>query len=172
MGVLLLDASLRPLNAISPRRLVVLLEKDRVSFLDGDTRAQVLASLRDRHLPHGTVIAKLSRSIYTPRRALRPNRRNLLLRDGHTCQYCGHIGVASDMTIDHVTPLSRGGAPDRWENCVVACRRCNWRKGNKRPEEAGMRLRAKPKPLVYEHSHILFMRHPDLKKAYDELLAA
>jgi 5-methylcytosine-specific restriction endonuclease McrA len=76
------------------------------------------------------------------------------------------------MTIDHVTPLSRGGAPDRWENCVVACRRCNWRKGNKRPEEAGMRLRAKPKPFVYEHSHVLFMRHPDLKKAYDDLLTA
>ena len=172
MGVLLLDASLRPLNAISPRRLVVLMGKDRVTFLDGDTRAQVIASLHDRHLPHGTVIAMLSRSIYTPRRTLRPNRRNLLLRDGHTCQYCGHVGSATEMTIDHVDPLSRGGAPDRWENCVVACRKCNWRKGNRRPEEIGMRLRKQPKPLVYEHSHILFMRYPELKKAYDDLVAA
>ena len=172
MAVLLIDASMRPLNVVSPRRLMVLLNKDRVSFLDGETRARVLGMLQDRHLPHETVIAKLNRVIYTPRRRLRPNRRNLLLRDGHTCQYCGRVGTASDLTIDHVLPLSRGGPADRWENCVVACRRCNWRKANKRPEEAGMRLRSKPRPLAYEHSHILFLRYPDLKKAYDEALAA
>lgn len=34
------------------------------------------------------------------------NRREVLRRDGHTCQYCG---TNKRLTIDHVLPRSRGG---------------------------------------------------------------
>ncbi|WP_307816534.1 HNH endonuclease [Nocardioides limicola] len=65
------------------------------------------------------------------------SRRGILIRDGGTCGYCG----APATTIDHLLPASRGG-PWSWENCVAACRHCNERKGNRTPEEAGMRLKA------------------------------
>jgi 5-methylcytosine-specific restriction endonuclease McrA len=68
--------------------------------------------------------------------------------------------------------VSRGGAPDRWENVVIACRKCNWRKANHRPEEVGLALRRKPVPLTQEYAHIIFLRYPELKAAYDRLLAA
>ena len=53
-----------------------------------------------------------------------------------TCQYCGVGGPASELTIDHVVPVSRGGAASTWENQVVACRRCNGRKANSQPTMA------------------------------------
>jgi 5-methylcytosine-specific restriction endonuclease McrA len=172
MAVLLLNASMQPLNVISHRRLVVLLTKERVAFVDEAAERAAAEALAGRRLPDGVVIVRLLRTIHVPRRLLRPNRRNLLLRDDHTCQYCGRLGSAAELTVDHVIPVSRGGAPDRWDNVVIACRKCNWRKANHRPEEVGLQLRRKPVPLTQEYAHIIFLRYPELKLAYDRMLAA
>jgi len=172
MAVLLLNASLQPLNVISHRRLVVLLTKERVAFLDQEAEHAAAEALAGRRLPDGVVIVRLLRTIHVPRRLLRPNRRNLLLRDDHTCQYCGHVGSAAELTVDHVVPVSRGGAADRWENVVVACKRCNWRKASHLPGEVGLHLRREPRPLTQEYAHIIFLRYPELKAAYERLLSA
>jgi 5-methylcytosine-specific restriction endonuclease McrA len=70
---------------------------------------------------------------------VRLTRRNLMLRDGHQCQYCAKRPPLRDLNIDHILPRSRGGM-DTWENLVTACRVCNLRKGWRTPDEAGMRL--------------------------------
>ncbi|MEM1186999.1 MAG: HNH endonuclease [Pseudomonadota bacterium] len=76
--------------------------------------------------------------------------RTLFRRDDHRCLYCGGKFTRSDLTRDHVRPLSRGGS-DRWENVVAACKRCNWMKDAMTPEEAGMPLLAVPfRPNPYE----------------------
>lgn len=77
------------------------------------------------------------------RPTIRLTRRNLMLRDGHQCQYCARRPKVSDLNIDHVVPRSRGGQ-DSWENLVTACRPCNLRKGWKTPDEASMRLIRQP----------------------------
>ena len=120
MAVLLLNASLQPLNVISHRRLVVLLTKERVAFMDDEAEVRAAAALAVRRIPEDVVIVRLLRTIHVPRRVLRPNRRNLLLRDDSTCQYCGVMAPAADLTVDHVVPVSRGGSPDTWENVVIA----------------------------------------------------
>ena len=56
-----------------------------------------------------------------------------------SCGYCG--GTAE--TVDHIVPRSRGGALT-WENAVAACLRCNHRKANRTPAEAGMTLLVTP----------------------------
>lgn len=71
------------------------------------------------------------------------SRRALFRRDNNTCQYCGVVPGTKRLTIDHVMPRSRGGGTD-WLNCVVACMRCNIRKGNRTPEECGQALRRPP----------------------------
>ena len=72
------------------------------------------------------------------------NRKKAVLwRDRYTCQYCGQKG--GELTVDHVLPKSRGGK-STWDNLVAACRSCNLRKGDRTPEEAGMRLLRPPKP--------------------------
>lgn len=70
-------------------------------------------------------------------------RRNLFRRDRNTCQYCGRRFRSEELSIDHVVPRTRGGK-STWENCVVACTRCNTRKGNRTLSEAGMRLMRSP----------------------------
>ena len=66
------------------------------------------------------------------------------MRDGNRCQYCGHKFSSSELSLDHVIPLSRGGRSN-WENVVCACLSCNVKKGNRSPHEASMKLIAQPK---------------------------
>jgi len=70
-------------------------------------------------------------------------RRNLYKRDRNACQYCGRRPGTSELSIDHILPRSRGGHSS-WENCVLACMRCNRKKGNRLPAEAGLRLQKEP----------------------------
>lgn len=69
--------------------------------------------------------------------------RELFLRDAHLCMYCGGQYAESQLTRDHVVPMSRGGS-DRWSNVVTSCKTCNTRKGNRTPEHAEMALLAVP----------------------------
>ncbi|HEY6537602.1 MAG TPA: HNH endonuclease [Candidatus Dormibacteraeota bacterium] len=170
MPVLLLNASLQPLNVISRRRLVVLLTKERVAFLDDAVKAMVVEELAQRRFSDGVIVVRLLRNIVVPRRMLRPNRRNLLLRDEYCCQYCGVHASPPELTIDHVIPSSRGGNPSSWENQVVACRRCNGRKANHLPAEVHLRLRRPPRPVVQEYAHLLFLRYPEVRSAYEDLV--
>ena len=51
----------------------------------------------------------------------------ILTRDAKTCHYCGDTAT----TVDHLIPLSKGGAPFEPDNLVAACARCNYAKKNK-----------------------------------------
>lgn len=48
-------------------------------------------------------------------------------RDGAFCCRCGTV---ANLTLDHITPLARGGA-NRIENLQVLCQPCNSRKGTR-----------------------------------------
>ena len=90
-----------------------------------------------------------------PNVAIRLTRRNLLLRDGQQCQYCGCRPGAKNLNVDHVRPRSRGGM-DSWDNLVISCRSCNLKKGQRTPEEAGMKLIRRPqRPRWSMTAHIL-----------------
>jgi 5-methylcytosine-specific restriction endonuclease McrA len=67
----------------------------------------------------------------------------LFRRDAHLCMYCGLRLPATELSRDHVTPLSQGGQ-DCWNNVVTACKRCNHHKAGRSPEQAGMALLAVP----------------------------
>ncbi len=73
------------------------------------------------------------------------NRREVLRRDHHACQYCGST---RHLTLDHVLPVSKGGKHS-WDNVVTACERCNQTKGDRTPEQANMSLRAKPRAPIH-----------------------
>ncbi|MEU6964112.1 HNH endonuclease [Streptomyces chrestomyceticus] len=64
----------------------------------------------------------------------RARRRTLARRDGARCAYCRTPFAAdlADATIDHVVPLSLFRTW-RQEHTVLACRRCNTRKGDRLP---------------------------------------
>jgi len=70
-------------------------------------------------------------------------RQNVYERDGGKCMYCGQEVSRNKFTFDHVIPKSRGGHTN-WNNIVCCCLKCNSKKDNRTPEEAGMRLIKKP----------------------------
>ncbi len=79
-----------------------------------------------------------------PSRRVPFSRRNIYRRDHNRCQYCGARPNMDDLTIDHVLPRSKGGV-STWENCVLACLRCNRRKSNRTMRDAGMHLVKAPR---------------------------
>ena len=80
-------------------------------------------------------------------------------RDGGMCQYTGRKLRPHEGNIDHIVPVSRGGASN-WENCVLADRKVNSRKGNKLPEEAGLRLLRRPSvPREIPVTHLIKNHH-------------
>jgi len=100
-------------------------------------------------------VIRLNKFDRAPQQTLRFNRRNLMARDNHSCQYCGHSFPNSSLSLDHVMPRSRGGKTT-WENVVCSCVDCNTRKGDRTPHEARMALRSKPtKP---KQSPLLMMK--------------
>jgi 5-methylcytosine-specific restriction endonuclease McrA len=77
------------------------------------------------------------------RHKIKFSRKNLAKRDRHTCQYCGHSLKNDPSSVDHIIPKCRGGRTE-WTNCVLSCLKCNTKKANKTPKEAGFRLLTNP----------------------------
>ena len=170
MPVLVLNASLQPLSVIPERRLVVLLSKHKVAFVDERVRRVIEESINARRLDvEEPVIVQLLANVRVPRMVLRPTRANILLRDEEMCQYCGKR--SRDLTLDHVIPRSRGGQ-GTWENLVACCRACNGRKGNHMLKEANMRLIRQPRPLAQEYAGFFLLRYPKLREAYETFLSS
>ena len=138
--VLVLNASYEPLHVVSTRRAILLLLKEKADLVEATDRYIRAASAQ---FPQPLVI-RLRQYIKLPRNLTLPlTRRLVYARDEYTCQYCGTRPGASQLTLDHVLPKSRGGQKT-WENIVTACKQCNQRKGNRTPAEARMRLRRPP----------------------------
>ena len=92
-----------------------------------------------------TIIAS-SKYSEIPTKRFRPTKRNIWLRDNGICQYSGKKLKPEEANIDHPFPKSRGG-PNTWENMVLCHKDINSKKGSKTPEEAGLNLIRKPKPM-------------------------
>ncbi|RKZ01275.1 MAG: HNH endonuclease [Candidatus Hydrothermota bacterium] len=140
--VLVLNNNYEPLNISTVRRALrlILLGKAEVIYsYDGELlRAEKVA------FPKPSVI-RLLRYVKI-RREVPLTKKNILKRDNYTCQYCGRRDLP--LTIDHVIPKRLGGK-DTWENLVCACVYCNNRKGDRTPEQAGMKLLRKPRKPSY-----------------------
>jgi 5-methylcytosine-specific restriction endonuclease McrA len=121
--VLVLNASYEPINICGARRALVLVlkgiartEEEQGSVLHSHRMdlqmPSVIRLLEYRRIPHQT-------------RAL--SRKNILLRDRNTCQYCQKVLIACELTLDHVVPRSRGGktsSPAAATATAARARRC------------------------------------------------
>lgn len=148
--VLVLNASFEPINICAARRALVLVLKG-VASTEEHATSNVHSSRQTIKLP--SVIRLLEyRRIPHQTRAL--SRKNILMRDRYTCQYCLKSTPSGVLTLDHVIPRSRSGETT-WENLVACCHYCNNKKGNRTPEEAGMKLARAPRPFSLHTSRHL-----------------
>ena len=140
--VLILNRDYEPLNVCTLRRASVLLYLGKAEVLHTDGRDLRTVS----GCSTAPSVLRLHQQVRRPHPRLRLSRRSIFARDNYTCQYCGESG--REMTIDHIIPRRLGGKDTR-ENLVACCRRCNTKKGDKLPNQAGMRpLREPRKPGI------------------------
>jgi len=163
--VLVLNKAWSPVHVTSARRAFALLLREMAEVIDvndgaytgHDFESWAALSRSREHFtthPHDWVrtvrmhlaVPKVIRLLgynRLPRQGVKLNRRNIFARDRSCCMYCGKRCPSSELSLDHVVPRTQGGR-STWENLVCACVTCNWRKGGRTPEEAGMHLIRQP----------------------------
>ena len=132
----LLNADYTFLNLVNWKRAMCLMAKGKVEVIKHSQTVVHNAGGKAFRVPTVMRLIKLIRTIY--RASVAFTKRNILVRDGFQCAYCGKRG--DRLSIDHIIPKSRGGKTD-FDNCVAACHRCNLKKGGRTPREAGMFLK-------------------------------
>jgi len=120
------------LNTVSWRRGLRLWLTGKSEVLKYADKVVRCANGSELQIPLVVRLIKVIRMIY--RNRVPYSKRNIMVRDGHKCMYCG---TDKNLTIDHMLPSSRGGKTT-FENCVTACQPCNNKKGNKTPSECKM----------------------------------
>ncbi len=155
-ATLVLNKLFQPIHMTTVRRAFCLLAKGHVRVVGQEFRTYtfeqwlevepsseqdcVVTPTRRLAVPRVVLLVDFDR---IPRREVKFSRRNVYLRDGSQCQYCGRKLPMGELNLDHVVPISRGGK-STWENVVSSCLTCNSRKRNRSPEEAGLKLLRKP----------------------------
>jgi len=153
--VLVLNRNWQAINVRTPQQAFVQMATDVATALDIDGENMVPVRwaqwiklpVRENdyavRTPSGSVriphVIVLSRFAKVPKRRPKFSSRAIWARDGGRCQYTGQSLRPNEGNIDHVLPRSRGGKTS-WENCVLASKHVNSRKGDRMPEEIGLRL--------------------------------
>jgi 5-methylcytosine-specific restriction endonuclease McrA len=154
-AVIVLNAGYEFMGLVSWERAMCMLVTGKVEVLKESDRVIRTVS-RTFKIPAIIRLIKFIRRIY--RREVPFSRKNVLVRDEYTCQYCGNEYTSGGLTVDHIVPKVQGGA-NTWVNVVACCRECNMRKGGRTPRQAGMQLVRKPfKPTIMEFINLYLRR--------------
>lgn len=137
MKTLLLDKMYRPIAFIPFHRMVRLVMTEKADVISEWAGVPIY-----KGMDYPAIILLKT---YIRKRPLMPrfNFRGVFRRDLYRCQYSGSILPPSQLTVDHIIPKARGGK-SVWDNCVTASLTINAAKGNRTPEEAGLKLLRKP----------------------------
>src|ERR1017187_7895641 len=137
--VLVLNASYEPINVCAARRALVLVLKGVASAEEVSVTA-IHSARNSVRLPS---VIRLLEYRRIPRQTRALSRKNILMRDRYTCQYCHSTMPSGELA---------------WENLVACCHTCNNHKGSRTPEEAGMKLLRQPRPFsLHTSRHLMRM---------------
>jgi len=145
-SVLVLNQDYQAIGVCSAERAFVLVFLNKAEMLSDHPEYQIKSIRKSFRFPS---IIRLHRYIHIPYKKVNLSRQNIFRRDRNRCVYCGSRDA---LTIDHVVPRSHGGR-DTWDNLVTACQKCNSRKGDMSPEEAGLEMRHQP----FRPSFVMFL---------------
>jgi 5-methylcytosine-specific restriction endonuclease McrA len=145
-GVLVLNQNYQAIGVCSVERAFILVYMRKAEMLSELAERKLYSISQNFSFPS---VIRLNRYINIPYKRVNLSRYNVFKRDGNRCVYCNS---SDGLTIDHVVPRSMGGR-ESWENLVTACQKCNARKGNMTPEQAGMHMRTEP----FRPSFVMFL---------------
>lgn len=128
---LLLNADYTPMKVIDWKKAVTLLYvKQVVREVDFYQNMKIRDGRRSYPVPAIIVLKKYAKKNYM----VKCSRRNILVRDQMTCQYCSKKFSPDNLNMDHIIPLSHWTSkenPTNFMNVVASCYVCNNKKGNK-----------------------------------------
>jgi HNH endonuclease len=159
---LLLNASYEAIRIITVKRALTLITKGR-AVVRLATNVQVYPGV------YAPSVIRLVEYKRIPIQMQMMSRKNLYMRDGYRCMYCGDKFQEKDLTLDHVIPKAQGGK-NVWHNLVACCVKCNRMKGDKTPEEAGMPLIHRPLPITVNTSRFVLRSIGSEVKAWQPYL--
>ena len=145
---LVLDPGMQPIDIVNWQRALVLDMLAKVDVLEYYQDVSVHSVSAEFFLP-AVLMAKQVGKNASKFTRVPLNRRNIMIRDNLTCQYCGKKpgkgkGNIAGLTLDHVVAQSKGGE-NSWTNLVTACGPCNTRKGHQSLKELRWKLLSTPK---------------------------
>ena len=129
MSTLLLNAdaqpvSLLPLSIVDWQEAIRYIVLDKVRVMEWHDDWIVRSARWSTRVPAVMMLKEYQK----PKSSMRLSKKNIFLRDGYLCQYCGIEVNDATATLDHVLPSSLGGKTT-WDNCATACKTCNYKKG-------------------------------------------
>lgn len=149
-----LNATYEPLAIVSAKQGLILVIQGK-AIIAQEHPDHVIHSVKEIWpVPTQIVLKQFVKSRSTHRVPAILTQRNLFIRDGYTCQYCGRrrsdLRQGEFLTRDHVHPQSKGGR-DEWKNVVTACSSCNNKKADYTLEETHFKLKKQPTiPTIFE----------------------
>jgi 5-methylcytosine-specific restriction endonuclease McrA len=186
MDVLVLNSNFFAIQITSWQRALRLLYLDRAAVVDEEYRTysfddwRELSRMMSRspggfvHTPNMVIAIPevISLRFYDkiPFKEVKFTRRNIYEHYGYRCCYCGRKHPSSEINLDHIVPRSKGGKTD-WKNVVTSCIKCNLKKGNRLPGEAGMALKIKPtKPLTNPNLGLILKSPLKVKTSWQKFI--
>lgn len=116
-------------------------------------------------------VVRLRKDMQTHKKGVKFSRANVMTRDGFRCCYCGERKRPRELNYDHVLPRHRGGKTV-WENIASACYKCNGKKRNRTPEEAGMKMHFQPyRPKTLPHVPPIFHLLDEIPEQWEPYVA-
>lgn len=168
METLVLDSNYRPIDIFDWKKALRKVMSERAELLETYVDKEIGFEWKQ-----GMDCPAVIRLLYFVQRSRnysryqKLTRKNVLVRDNYTCQYCGCHLTVKNLSWDHVIPRDKGGKTV-WNNICACCYKCNRKKANKLLSECGMVLKKKPfapQLVAGSESHSLFQ---DLKKLPSE----
>ena len=129
MDTLVLNADARPvsylpLSLVNWKEAITYMCLDKCAVLEWYDDWVVSSPSWETRVPAVIMLKDMYKRKSNPRFS----KSNVYLRDLYNCQYCTKPFTKSELTIDHVLPISKGGKTN-WTNIVTACKSCNVKKG-------------------------------------------
>ena len=166
--VLLLNQTYEPLGTVSVARAVIMTFKDTVTVEEFDGE-RVLRSARAEFRVPSVIRRRTYINVRRRQEASGMKRMRIYMRDKFRCQYCGEKKAASELTLDHILPRSRGG-DNSPVNIVTACVQCNNRKGSRTPAEARMPLLTSQSALRVKLERVVLCHYAEARAEWRKYL--